>query len=83
MKKPYQKPLLAVEHYSLTQSIASCSGIKINFLDSECVIKDTDSTNMMLNWAYRGGFLDCEIDMSGYQYDGVCYHTSVNAAFTS
>ena len=85
MKKPYHKPMLAVEHYSLTQSISSCVGIKINAVNAECVRNDPDSTNMMKNWADRNGFLSdaCKIDMSGYQGDTVCYHTSINAAFTS
>ena len=84
MKKPYQKPMIAVEYYSLTQAVASCSGVKINFSDSECVRNDPDSTNTMRNWAMRNGFLNpCIINLSGYQNDLVCYHTSVNAAFTS
>ena len=77
--------MLAVEYYSLTQSISSCVGIKINFADAVCVLRDPDSTNEMRNWARRTGFLStsCTIDMSGYQGDTVCYHTSINAAFTS
>ena len=77
--------MLAVEHYSLTQSISSCVGIKINYVDSECVLRDPDSTNKMKNWAKRFGFLSdtCKIDMSGYQEEGFCYHTSINAAFNS
>lgn len=39
------KTLVAVEYYSLTQSISSCTNIKINFLDADCVLKDLDSTN--------------------------------------
>lgn len=84
MKKPYQKPLLAVERYCLTQSISSCVGLKINSVDAECVKNDPDSTNMMLNLAHRNGFLaGCAIDVSGHRYEGICYHTNVNAAFTS
>lgn len=85
MKKPYHKPMLAVEHYSLTQSISSCVGIKINYANGDCVLRDPDSTNEMRNWAYRNGFLSyvCQIDMSGYKSDTICYHTSINAAFTS
>lgn len=85
MKKPYHKPMLAVEHYSLTQSISSCVGIKINSVNAECVLTDPDSTNEMKNWAHRNGFLSnaCGIDMSGYKSDTICYHTSINAAFTS
>ena len=84
MKKPYQKPLLALEHYSLTQSISSCTGIKINSVDADCVLNDPDSTNMMVNWAHHQGFLDpCIRDLSGYNFDGICYPTSINAAFSS
>lgn len=84
MKKQYQKPLLVVEHYSLTQTVASCSGIKINVASRECVLADPDSTNMMINLAYRNGFLNpCDTNLSGTRYDGVCYHTNINAAFSS
>lgn len=85
MKKPYEKPLLAVEQYSLTQSISSCENIKINSVSSGCVIADPDSTLAMRNLAHRNGFLGtaCAIDLSGLMYDGVCYHTNVNSAFTS
>ena len=82
--------MLAVEHYSLSQSIFSCVGIKINSVDSQCVLDDPDSTNLMRNLAHRGGFLgecvtdeDGGIDLSGHRYEGICYHTNVNAAFTS
>lgn len=84
MKKQYQKPMAAVEQYSLTQTISSCAGIKINAVSAECVLRDPDSTNAMVNWAHRGGFLGgCQRDLSGFQFDGVCYHTSINAAFSS
>lgn len=85
MKKPYERPLVAVEQYSLTQTVSSCVNIKINSTNAQCVIMDPDSTNMMRNLAHRGGFLgtSCVIDMSGFKYDGVCYHTNINAAFTS
>lgn len=84
MKKQYQKPMLSVENYALTQSVSACSGIRINSLDTQCVIMDPDSTNAMRNWAERGGFLvDCIRDLSGDKYDSVCYHTNINAAFSS
>lgn len=84
MKKQYQKPMLSVEFYALTQSVSSCNGISINAVNSTCVLEDPDSTNMMINWASHGGFLSpCLRNLSGYQYDGVCYHTSINAAFSS
>lgn len=85
MKKQYQKPMIAVEHYELTQSIASCS-IKIGFLDSICVIKDSDSTpemrDLAMNFMFTSG--KCVNDaIIGSDEDGVCYHTNINAAFSS
>ena len=86
MKKTYIKPLLAVEHYELTQTVASCTGMKIGFSSSECVLKDPDSTNQMKDFAKIGFFLggSCTIFANGMsEKDGICYHTNTNAAFNS
>lgn len=95
MKKKYQKPLFAVEYYTLTQSVAACSGIKIGFADSNCVEKDPDATDLMKDWAALGGFINstvssnrsCDMDLSGFVEnsldDLICYFTSINAAFIS
>ena len=92
MKRQYEKPMLAVEHYSLTQSITACSGIKIYSSAAvpgrDDVKKDPDATNAMLNWVRVNGFLEgganCSITLNGYtDTDGVCYHTNLNAAFNS
>lgn len=91
MKKKYQKPIVCVEHYSLTQSIASCTGIKIraNGIPGRAdVLADPDATNTMKNLARIGGFLEggagCVNNLSSYvDKDGVCYHTNINAAFNS
>lgn len=85
MKKQYEKPMIAVEYYQLTQSIASCS-TKIGFLDSECVLKDPDAVPQMKDLAGIGFFVDghCDIFPEGTDgADGICYHTSANAAFNS
>lgn len=86
MKKQYQKPLIAVEHYELTQAIASCS-LKIGFLSSMCVLKDADSTPEMRNLAMNNNFADStncvKSVIGGSTEDGICYHTNVNAAFNS
>lgn len=89
MKMQYSKPTLNVEYYSLTQSIAACSGIKIaldpnNILDS--IMKDPDATDAMKTWAEFGGFLSthgCDYIMDLHSEDGACYHTNLNAAFNS
>lgn len=76
--------MFVVEHYSMTQTVSTCTGIKINSVDTMCVLKDPDSTNMMLNWANHNGFLStCDRNLSGNGYDSVCYHTNINAAFSS
>lgn len=91
MKKTYTKPLLAVEHYELTQTIASCA-TKIGFLNSECVMKDPDAPDQMKDLANVGFFMQstasskpgCSTYGTGMDgYDGVCYHTSANTAFNS
>ena len=94
VRKNYEKPLLSIEYYALTQSIASCSGIKIasstpgQMPSPQDIIADPDATNAMLAAIRRGGFLGpdlgCRITMTGRtDTDGVCYHTNINAAFNS
>lgn len=85
MKKKYIAPLIAVEHYELTQAIASCE-TKIGFLDSDCVKKDPDSTNQMKDLAWSGYFVEGSCEDYPYGMDGtdkICYHTNANAAFSS
>lgn len=85
MKKQYEKPLIAIEYYELTQAIAACS-LKINFLDKLCVLKDPDSTAEMRNLAMSNYFTSGVCPKSpttGSDEDGVCYHTNLNAAFNS
>ena len=85
MKKIYHRPILLVERFEVTQMLSSCS-LSIGHSDAFCVISDDDSTFMMKDLAMRGFFngescllhpIDNETD------DGVCYHISVNQAFSS
>ena len=86
MKIQYQKPLVAVEYFQLSQSIAACI-TKIGFLNAECIIKDENAPFRMKDMADIGYFLDIhncdfaaeEMDLG----DGICVHTSANATFTS
>lgn len=87
MKKQYIKPMIAVEYYELTQSIASCV-TKFGFQgSSECVIKDADATDQMKDLAYSGFFTaegQCSLIAIGMdENDKYCYHTNINAAFNS
>ncbi|MDD6175792.1 MAG: hypothetical protein PUC59_08565, partial [Firmicutes bacterium] len=74
MKKQYEKPMLAVEYYMLSQSIAACA-TKIGFQNSECVIKDPDATNTMKDLASSDYFVEvaCAAPPTGMdQYDSIC-----------
>ena len=90
MKKKYVTPIIAVEHYELTQAIAACE-TKIGFLNSECVLNDSDATWDMKDYAIQGFFQSgadgkpgcgtVAIGMDGF--DKICYHTNTKAAFNS
>lgn len=76
---------MLVERFDLTQCLSNCS-LLIGFTNSACVLKDTDSTIAMRNMALAGYFAAhaCEWYPQNQDFeDGVCYHTSVNLAFSS
>ncbi len=86
MKMKYEKPMAAVEFYSLSQSIAACT-IKISYLDNNCVVKDPDTPPHTRSIAYvekKYFTAVCLQDATVMQgNDSICYHTQVNAMFTS
>lgn len=85
MKMKYEKPLVAVDRYELSQAIAGC-GIKVNYLDSICVLSDPDVPNISKSYASNGWFTEgncARFTIAGMDYDGICYHTQVNAVFLS
>ena len=85
MKKAYKKPILLMESFGVTQMLTNCT-LKIGFNSMECVLNDENSTLSMWELAMAGYFYvgGCEIPPNGVDHDdGVCYHTSVNLAFTS
>ena len=86
MKKKYEKPLIAVENYVLTQTIADC-GVKIGFADSDCVIDDNDTPRGFRDLASIGYFTasGCRFELSSNEdgYDKICYHTQAAMLFTS
>lgn len=86
MKKKYEKPLIAVENYVLSQAIASCS-TRIGFNSSPCVFDDEDAPDGFRNLAGIGYFT---ADGKCYfkpkitdMFDSICYHTSANPMFQS
>ena len=87
MKKKYQKPFAAVEHYKLSQSIAACS-IIVGLTNNSCVVASSnvpDQTRAFaMTWpAYFQG-TSCDKDVASIQdNDSLCYHTQAAALFTS
>ena len=84
MKKAYQKPMVVVENYQLTQSIAACSSI-VSLYDSKCFLKSS-LPSQWKDLAYIGYFMEgyCDFFPSDMDvFDGICYHTNAGAAFTS
>ena len=89
-KRTYSKPELLVERFDLTQCLSNCS-VLIGFQNQMCILRDTDSTPNLKNYAANGIFspdphIGCGdgnfIDDKDFE-DGICYHTSVNLIFTS
>ena len=82
--KKYEKPLIAVENYVLSQAIASCE-TKIGFVNSACVLNDVDAPDGYKRLANIGYFTGvCVLQPIGMDpNDGICYHTSANAMFQS
>lgn len=88
MKKRYVSPIAEVEQFSLTQTVAACSSIVIHSLTSECVTSSGGSsgvTKEMRDLANMGVFMVCDQNASIWDnvYNGICYHSNVNMAFTS
>lgn len=89
MKMKYEKPMVAVERYALSQSIASCA-VKVGINGSnQCIIDNGQSLGGMWSMAYAAGYFasvtgGCQnIANIGQDFGGVCYHTQANAAFVS
>ena len=85
MKRTYKKPLVMMESFGVSQMLSSCS-MKIGFRDADCVLNDENSTFDMWELAWNGYFSAGSCDFYPHNSDfedGVCYHTSVNLAFSS
>ena len=87
MKKKYERPIIEMECFQLTQQIASCGAIKINLTDAACVLASPSATEEMRRLALAGFFMDmegCDMIATGMEdSDGVCVMTNVNVAFSS
>ncbi len=85
MKKAYNKPIVLMESFGVTQMLSNCT-LRIGFQDENCVLNDTDSTDDMKILAWNSYFNAgaCAWYPQDQDFEeGVCYHTSVNLAFSS
>ena len=88
MKIKYEKPLVAVERYELSQAIAGCV-IKIGANGTRnCILADADTPPAMRSDAHLGRFADSTClpynqVVVGERFDGICYHTQASATFPS
>lgn len=85
MKKAYAKPMLLVERFELTQRLTNCS-VMIGFQNEGCVIDDDDASWHMKDLALMGYFQAgacADYPKHSDADQGMCWHTSVNLAFSS
>ena len=88
MKIKYEKPMVAVERYEMSQAIAACI-IKIGPAGTQyCVQNDAQTPDEMRDWALNGYFVGeakgcSEFVTEGQIFDGICYHTQAGATFIS
>ena len=85
MKLKYEKPLIAVEQYALSQAIAACP-TQVGYNDNICMAKDEDVPGPMRDLAATGMFGEGRCVEPPYDMDfedNVCYHTSANPLFCS
>ncbi len=85
MKMKYEKPMIAVENFELSQAIAACV-TKISLNNHECVKKDPDAQDYWALAHSEGWFTDfCLKSTIGELNDTICYHSSVapSSLFTS
>lgn len=82
-RKPYSKPLVAVEDFTINQFIASCTIKTRNNPNWE---SELETQNPFIYALYQlGQFaepLNCNIHTDD-DMDTVCYHTSTSPLFTS
>jgi hypothetical protein len=85
MKKKYERPVIEMERFQLSQQISSCGAIRINLTNAACVLESASATDEMKRLAYAGFFMDgCFLQATGMEdSDGFCVMTNVNVAFSS
>lgn len=81
--KTYTKPAVLVECFSVTESLANCNAMRLNFMDPNCVLKSPNATDEMKGLAQIGYFMTSGGCPQQASDGALCFLTSTNMAFTS
>ena len=81
--KTYTKPAVLVERFSVTESLANCNAMRLNFMDPNCVLKSPNATEEMKGLAQIGYFMTSGGCPQQATDGALCFITSANLAFTS
>ena len=68
MKRPYTKPDILFDSFSMSESIASCE-VEANFQKGSCGVTMTESIVLFSN-----SVTVCSWPVEDGQFDGLCYH---------
>ncbi len=85
MKKTYQKPMVMIEDFTVSEMIAAASGgcgAIVTLVQQGC----ESTNNEFINDAFDiGHFTDaCDLPITGDEYEGICLHGPAgNAIYTS
>ncbi len=87
MKLKYEKPIVVLERYALSQGIASCDMVAGPSGNYYC-FPNGNVSDKAVDWWLQGTFVSKELGCNnvinqGQDYDGICYHTSINTVFIS
>lgn len=96
MKMKYEKPMVSVDQFKLSQAIAGCS-INVAYTGSLCFLTSSEALEATKALASIGYFteqgncvatMDAGVTFDKYgnpsnNYDGICIHTQVNGAIVS
>lgn len=81
--KTYTKPAVLVERFSVTESLANCNAMRLNFMDTKCVLDSPNATDEMKGLALMGFFMTSGGCPQQATDGALCFITSANMAFTS
>ncbi len=81
MKKTYQKPMIVIEDFTVSEVIAAGCGMVATLKGDECYLGGTSLEGSGLFLASE----NCEVPFDKLEagWDGICYHTQQTIAYLS